>query len=171
MASALDFACGCQFSGPELQDQLYKRHPANVIRLILNRQEPGDDERNNRYSRAAQFLKNWRSEGVLFAESRPAIYVYHQQFTTGGVPASPADDDLSAPPADDAALDEPAAAPEPAAPYVPRESAAARAVRAMGQAGRSASDAQLDEIRRAALSEATAQAQRDLEDASANGRG
>ena len=70
--------------GPELQDQLYKRHPANVIRLILNRDEPGDDATNNRYSRAAQFLKNWRSEGVLFAESRPAVYVYHQQFTTDG---------------------------------------------------------------------------------------
>jgi uncharacterized protein (DUF1015 family) len=70
--------------GPQLQDQLYKKHPANVIRLILNRDEPGDDERNNRYSRAAQFLKNWRSEGVLFSESQPAIYVYHQVFTTGG---------------------------------------------------------------------------------------
>ena len=64
--------------GPELQDQLYKRHPANVIRLILNRDEPGDDAANNRYARAAQFLKNWRREGVLFAESRPAVYVYHQ---------------------------------------------------------------------------------------------
>ena len=48
---------------------------------ILNRDEPGDDEHNNRYSRAAQFLKNWRSEGVLFAESQPAIYVYNQTFT------------------------------------------------------------------------------------------
>ena len=69
---------------PQLQDQLYKKHPANVIRLILNRDEPGDDERNNRYSRAAQFLKNWRSEGLLFSESQPAIYVYHQVFTTAG---------------------------------------------------------------------------------------
>src|ERR1700730_14838679 len=66
--------------GPELQTQLYKKHPANVIRLILNRDEPGDDETNNRYTRAARFLKNWRSEGVLFRESDPAIYVYHQQF-------------------------------------------------------------------------------------------
>jgi len=69
--------------GPELQDELYKKHPANVIRLILNRDEPGDDEANNRYSRAAKFLKNWRSEGVLFAESQAAIYVYHQVFSVG----------------------------------------------------------------------------------------
>lgn len=66
--------------GKELQDQLYKSHPANVIRLILNRDEPGDTEANNRYSRAAKFLKNWRAEGVLTSESHPAIYVYHQVF-------------------------------------------------------------------------------------------
>jgi uncharacterized protein (DUF1015 family) len=70
--------------GPELQDKLYKKHPANVIRLILNRDEPGDDETNNRYTRAARFLKNWRSEGVLFSEADPAVYVYHQRFDHGG---------------------------------------------------------------------------------------
>ncbi|HWB09069.1 MAG TPA: DUF1015 domain-containing protein [Pirellulales bacterium] len=70
--------------GPELQEQLYKRHPANCIRLILNREEPGDDEQNNRYSRAARFLKNWRSEGVLFTEPDPAVYVYHTQFDYAG---------------------------------------------------------------------------------------
>jgi uncharacterized protein (DUF1015 family) len=70
--------------GRELQDKLYKKHPANVIRLILNRDEPGDDETNNRYTRAARFLKNWRSEGVLFSEADPAVYVYHQRFDHGG---------------------------------------------------------------------------------------
>lgn len=70
--------------GPQLQDQLYKKHPANVVRLILNRDEPGDGEANNRYTRAAQFLKNWRDEGVLFTESQPAIYVYHQSFASSG---------------------------------------------------------------------------------------
>jgi uncharacterized protein (DUF1015 family) len=70
--------------GAELQEALYRRHPANVIRLELNRPEPGDDDANNRYTRAARFLKNWRSEGVLFTEAQPAIYVYHQVFETGG---------------------------------------------------------------------------------------
>jgi uncharacterized protein (DUF1015 family) len=70
--------------GPDLQDALYKKHPANVVRLILNRQEPGDDDSTNRYTRAARFLRNWRSEGVMFAESDPAIYVYHQTFDYAG---------------------------------------------------------------------------------------
>ena len=72
--------------GPELQERLYKQHPCNMVRLILNRIEPGDDDEvNNRYTRAGRFLKNWQSEGVLFTESDPAIYVYHQQFDYAGV--------------------------------------------------------------------------------------
>ncbi|MBX3413842.1 MAG: DUF1015 domain-containing protein [Pirellulales bacterium] len=68
----------------EFQDQLYDKHPANVIRLELNREEPGDDEKSNRYTRAGRFFKNWQSEGVLFTEPDPAIYVYHQEFTYKG---------------------------------------------------------------------------------------
>jgi uncharacterized protein (DUF1015 family) len=68
----------------KFQDELYKKHPANFIRLELNREEPGDNDQNNRYSRAARFLKNWRQEGVLAEESQPAIYVYHQVFTYAG---------------------------------------------------------------------------------------
>ena len=69
---------------PALQDELYKKHPANVVRLILNRDEPGDDEHSNRYTRAARFLRNWLREGVLFSEGDPAIYVYHQEFVEHG---------------------------------------------------------------------------------------
>jgi len=71
---------------PEMQEELYKKHPCNVVRLILNRIEPGDDdEANNRYTRAAKFLKNWQSEGVLFTEADPAVYVYHQEFEHAGI--------------------------------------------------------------------------------------
>lgn len=70
---------------PALLEQLYQRHPCNFVRLDWNRIEPGDDEADNRYTRAARFLKNWRSEGVLFQEADPAIYVYHQEFEWAGV--------------------------------------------------------------------------------------
>lgn len=63
-----------------LQDQLYQRHPANVIRLILNRDELGDSAESNRYTRAAKFLRNWRKDGLIYQEADPAIYVYHQVF-------------------------------------------------------------------------------------------
>ncbi len=71
-----------------LQDALYKKHPANVIRLILNRPEPGDEAddapHGNRYHRAAAFFRNWRNEGVLMEEAQPAFYVYHQVFAYAG---------------------------------------------------------------------------------------
>jgi uncharacterized protein (DUF1015 family) len=69
---------------PQLQDQLYQRHPANVIRLILNREQPGDNETHHRYQRAAQFWREWRSQGVLQADPSPGLYVYHQQFEHAG---------------------------------------------------------------------------------------
>jgi uncharacterized protein (DUF1015 family) len=65
---------------PAQQNAFYEQHPANVIRLILNRDEPGDTP-EARYQRAGRFLHNWQSEGLLFTESEPALYVYHQQFT------------------------------------------------------------------------------------------
>ncbi len=72
--------------GPELQDELYRKSPFNVIRLILNKIEPGDDDAvKNRYTRAARFLRDWQSDGVLYTDPDPAIYVYHQEFTAEGV--------------------------------------------------------------------------------------
>ncbi|MCP4814473.1 MAG: DUF1015 domain-containing protein, partial [Planctomycetaceae bacterium] len=68
-----------------LQDVLYEQHPANIIRLILNRDEPGDSDPDQRYQRAAKYLKQWQKEGVLCAEADPAIYVYHQVFEDAGV--------------------------------------------------------------------------------------
>jgi uncharacterized protein (DUF1015 family) len=67
---------------PEFQDQLYKRHPANFIRLELNREEPGDNEQSNKYSRAAKFFRHWRQEGLMQVDPDPALYVYHQTFKT-----------------------------------------------------------------------------------------
>lgn len=69
---------------PAMQKELYEKHPANMVRLILNREEPGDDENSNRYQRAAKFFRDWQKQGVLFTESDPALYVYHQEFEFGG---------------------------------------------------------------------------------------
>jgi len=67
-----------------LQTRLYEQHPANVIRLELNREEPGDDDRSNKYTRAARFLKEWREQGVVMQEPAAALYVYHQEFEVEG---------------------------------------------------------------------------------------
>ncbi|MBW3538888.1 MAG: DUF1015 domain-containing protein [Planctomycetes bacterium] len=66
------------------QKTLYERHPCNVVRLILNREEPGDAGPEARYTRAAEFLRHWKSEGILFREREDALYVYHQEFDWDG---------------------------------------------------------------------------------------
>ena len=50
---------------PALQDRLYQASPYNIIRLELNRAEPGDTESQARYTRAARFLRDWLRHGTL----------------------------------------------------------------------------------------------------------
>ena len=66
------------------QDELYKKHPCNSVRLILNRDEPDDAGVEARYARARKFLKQWQQEGVLIQEHENALYVYHQEFEWEG---------------------------------------------------------------------------------------
>ena len=70
--------------GPELQDVLYTRHPANVVRLELNKAQPDDSNRGNCYTRAARQLHEWKLDGTLVEDPDPAIYVCHQEFTVQG---------------------------------------------------------------------------------------
>lgn len=68
----------------EQQKGLYELHPCNVIRLELNRDEPGDESPNAKYDRAAGFLKRWQADGILAQDREPSVYVYHQEFTAEG---------------------------------------------------------------------------------------
>jgi uncharacterized protein (DUF1015 family) len=69
---------------PAMQERYYRAHPANLVRIILGKAEPGDDDSRNVYSRAAQYLRQWREQGVLRPDSEPSIYVYSQRFTAPG---------------------------------------------------------------------------------------
>jgi uncharacterized protein (DUF1015 family) len=69
---------------PPLQDALYRKSPYNVVRLILNKEEPTDTETDNRYTRAARFLREWQADDVLVQDSARALYVCHQDFEVEG---------------------------------------------------------------------------------------
>ncbi|MBZ4664756.1 DUF1015 domain-containing protein [Mahella sp.] len=62
------------------QKALHDVHPYNVIRLEYGLTE-GDNEADNRYTRAAAYLEQWLRDGVLVQDKSPAIYVYQQGFT------------------------------------------------------------------------------------------
>ncbi len=72
--------------GPELHQRLEQSDPYNVVRLILTRQGPDDDEAQAKYTRASQLLSQWERDGVLVPTARPAWYPYEMRFTYQGHP-------------------------------------------------------------------------------------
>jgi uncharacterized protein (DUF1015 family) len=69
---------------PALQQALYDRSPWNVIRLILNKESPADSEHDNRYTRAANTLRDWLGDDIILQDSARSLYVYHQDFEVEG---------------------------------------------------------------------------------------
>lgn len=64
----------------EAQERYYEMSPYNVIRLILEKKFPGDNEANNRYNRSAQFFQEWLEEEILIRDDSPAIYLLEQEY-------------------------------------------------------------------------------------------
>jgi uncharacterized protein (DUF1015 family) len=77
---------------PQMQQRYYELSPFNLIRIILGKHEPGDTEpqdflppgeqAHNVYTRAAEYLTQWRAERVLAEEGELAIYGYSQTYQT-----------------------------------------------------------------------------------------
>ncbi|RPH47815.1 MAG: DUF1015 domain-containing protein [Desulfobacteraceae bacterium] len=67
------------------QINFHKKHPQNIIRLILGNETENDDEKSNRYTRAADFFKNWISEEILIRDKIPAFYITSLEFTVDGI--------------------------------------------------------------------------------------
>jgi uncharacterized protein (DUF1015 family) len=68
----------------EMQDRYYAAHPNNIIRIILGQTTREDSASNSVYTRAATYLKEWRSNGILEQLPFPAFFVYYQRFTVPG---------------------------------------------------------------------------------------
>ncbi len=67
-----------------LQEKYYDLNEYNVVRMIKGKEFEGDHVNENVYTRAQAFLSKWLAEGVLQYEEKPALYVYHQEFTLNG---------------------------------------------------------------------------------------
>ena len=69
---------------PEDQDNFYKSHDYNIIRIILGKDLAGDDDENNKYIRASNFFNDWKSSLVMLEEEKASYYVYEQEFKIPG---------------------------------------------------------------------------------------
>ncbi len=65
----------------ELREKYLAASPYNFVRLIKGKEEPGDDESNNVYTRAAALLEDWVVEGILAQDPEAGFYAYSQEFT------------------------------------------------------------------------------------------
>lgn len=65
---------------PEEQTRYHAQHPWNIIHLDLGKEEPGDTEKQNKYTRAASLLATWQKEQVLVRVPRPSLYFCAQDF-------------------------------------------------------------------------------------------
>jgi uncharacterized protein (DUF1015 family) len=75
---------------PEMQDRYYAASPYNLVRLILGKRDPADDEHSNAYTRAADFFRDWHRSGIFLQDPQPSIYAYSQRFQLPGT-AKPAE--------------------------------------------------------------------------------
>ncbi|MGZ4898470.1 MAG: DUF1015 domain-containing protein [Candidatus Angelobacter sp.] len=69
---------------PEMQSKYYERSTHNLVRIILGKAGETDTDAFNVYTRAAEYLHDWRSSGILKQDHDPGIYAYSQTFTIPG---------------------------------------------------------------------------------------
>lgn len=62
----------------EEKDKLYNLNEYNAIRLFDGKVYETDTADNNKYTRAAEYLKKWIDEGVLVQDDEEAIYLYEE---------------------------------------------------------------------------------------------
>jgi len=67
-----------------LQQKLYDSSPYNAIRLELTRDEPGDDDQHNKYTRAGNTLREWVAANAIRQDTARGLYVYEQEYAVEG---------------------------------------------------------------------------------------
>ncbi len=66
------------------QERFYNTHPYNFIQILLGMERPGDDEHNNKYTRAKKTFEEWLQKGIFVEDDKPAVYYYKQDYVVRG---------------------------------------------------------------------------------------
>ena len=65
------------------QEEYYNSHPNNIIRLELGKKKESDSDLENRYTRAADYLKKWESDAILTRSGEDTIYLTSHSYDPG----------------------------------------------------------------------------------------
>ncbi len=69
---------------PQEQEDFHKRHPQNIIRLVLGKKSEQDTAENSFFTRAAACWKQWQEEKTLIQDREPALYATAISFDVEG---------------------------------------------------------------------------------------
>jgi uncharacterized protein (DUF1015 family) len=69
---------------PEMQARYYELSPHNLVRIIRGKEGDTDSPSFNVYTRASEYLNDWRAGGLLKQDREPSFYFYSQTFTIPG---------------------------------------------------------------------------------------
>jgi uncharacterized protein (DUF1015 family) len=65
---------------PQMHARYLAASPYNLVRIILGEKREFDNDTENVYTRAAQYLDDWIRDGVLAQDAVPGFYAYSQEF-------------------------------------------------------------------------------------------
>ena len=65
------------------QEEFYNGSAYNIVRLLLGKEQEGDDG-ENKYTRAGKQLEEWQQKGILKRDEKDCIYIYSQTFNVNG---------------------------------------------------------------------------------------
>ena len=65
---------------PEIREKYLQRSPYNLVQIELGKEEPGDSDQRNKYTRARDLYQAWRTAGILRQSAQPALYYLEQVF-------------------------------------------------------------------------------------------
>src|SRR3989338_2674380 len=68
----------------EQQIRLHNASPYNFVHIDLGKDQPRDNDTDNRYTRAQKLYEDWIREGVLQQDQQPCIYFYKQEYRIVG---------------------------------------------------------------------------------------
>lgn len=69
---------------PIQQQRLYEKNQYNIVRIIKGKTTPSDNNSDNQYTRAADYLNSWIEKGALKQDLSETIYGYVQDFELAG---------------------------------------------------------------------------------------
>ena len=65
---------------PQMQARYLASSPYNLVRIILGERHESDNDSENVYTRAAQYLNDWIRDGILARDVAAGLYAYFQEF-------------------------------------------------------------------------------------------